>query len=258
MCRSSNKILSKKGELYEDYKHNLRPFDLIFFKGDAIFSAVISALERHGNKMSNSGEFSHVAMIVNSDVLIYEGVLPGKLYVLESIVGGTFAHNVKDIKGKVKYGVQIRDLDEIIPAFDKSNKTTIAWGKIKNNPLDTTPINEIKLRLTEFCTKYVGKSYEFNPYNLLSSVFPSMRKYRSIVEKLCHNKNCYFCSEIVALAFKEFGIYPGSVNEKDVLPRDIIYPEADTDKMPKIVETMTYITTPIHYNIKNRCITKSK
>lgn len=251
MCRSKNPQ-PKKGILYSECQAQMRPFDVIFFKGDALFSALISVLEKHGNKIPNSGEFTHVAMIVNSDVLNHEKILPGKQYILESVVGGSFAHNVKNINNKVVYGVQIRDLEEVVTAFDKSNDTIVAWGKLINNPLDNMSLCEIRTRLSEFCNTYVGKTYDANPFSLLSSVFPCLRKCRNKVETLCGTSDWYFCSEIVALAFKHFRIYPDYVNEKNVLPRDLIHPEADVDKMPTIISTLTYVTTPIH-QATNKC-----
>lgn len=252
MCKSK-KPLPKKGILYSECQAQMRPFDIIFFKGNALFSSVISILEKHGNKIPGSGEFSHVAMVVNSDVLNHEKILPGRQYILESVVGGVFAHNVRNIDNKVVCGVQIRDLEDVVKAFDKSNDTIVAWGKLVDNPLDRMSLCEVRTRLSEFCNTYVGKLYDANPYSLLSSVFPCLRKCRSNVEEICGTSDWYFCSEIVALAFKHFGVYPGYVNEKDVLPRDLICPEGDSDKMPKIIDALTYITTPIHQSTTNKC-----
>jgi len=74
-----------------------------------------------------------------------------------------------------------------------------------------------------------------------------MRCWRDPIEKLTHTENWYFCSEMVAMIYKELAIYPSTVNPKNALPRDIAYPEVDTDHMPRIVGKMTPITTPIHY-----------
>ena len=256
MC-FSKKPNYKKGILYSECKEQLRPFDVIFFRGDALFSSVISILEKYGNNLPESGEFSHVAMIIDSNVCIHENILPGRLYIVESVIGGVFAHNVKDINNKVVYGVQIRDLEDVVKAFDKSNNTIVAWGKVGHNPLDVMPIDVIRDKMTHFCNEYLGKTYDANPVSLLSSVFPSLRKYRDSIETVCHTKDWYFCSEIVAKIFKIFGIYPDTINEKDVLPRDIIHPEVDIDRMPKVIETLTYITTPIHQTINNKCISVS-
>ncbi len=257
MCKSKNPI-QKKGELYDDFKKHVRPFDLICFKGDALFSSVISFLEKRCKRKDyngpNSGEFSHVAMVVNSDVLTHEKILPGRLYVLESVLGGSLGHNVNDIEDRGVCGVQIRDLETLINAFDLSDKTIVDHGKLINNPLDSNDISVVRARLTEFCNQYLGKSYDANVYSLLSAAVPSMRKYRKIVEEICHTTEWYFCSEIVALAYKAMDVYPPYVDEKDVLPRDLITPEADTDPMPKIIMPITYITTPIHQSIKNKCI----
>lgn len=231
----------------------MRPFDIVFFKGHTLFSSIINILEKHGNKVPKSGEFTHVAIIINSNVVNNDKLLPGKLYILESIVGGYFAGGVKDIDGNTFSGVQIRALDEVIEMCDKPNSTTIAWGKLRSNPIDTMPIEEAKIRMTEFCNDYVGKTYDANPYSLLSAVFPCMRKQRNKVEEICGTKEWYFCSEIVAMALKRLDVYSQNIDEKNVLPRDIAFPELDTDPMPHIIDTLTYVTTPLHQTMRNKC-----
>jgi hypothetical protein len=109
------------------------------------------------------------------------------------------------------------------------------------------PIEEAINKFTEFFNAYYGKKYDANPYSLCSAIFPCLRKCRGVVEDLSQTKDWYFCSEIVALLYKYMGIYPSYINEKDVTPRDIAFPEADTDLMPKILQSITYITTPLHY-----------
>lgn len=239
--------LPKKGVLYAEIRSKLRPFDLILFKGDALFSKGVVILEHFGNNYSNSGEFTHTGIVVTSEILDRDNIIPGKIYILESTIGGTMGHGIKDIDGKTVLGVQIRDLDLVIPSSDESNNTIVACGKLLQNPLDTMSKNEVKQRFTQFCDKYVGKSYDSNPYSLLSSVFPSLRKYRDYIEKLSGTQEWLFCSEVVALIYKIFGIYPDNVNEKDVLPRDLIRPWQDVDTLPKIIGELIYITTPKHY-----------
>lgn len=245
MCKT--KPVKKVGYLYSEIKTTIRPFDVLLFKGDATFSKIISALEKYGNKIPNSGEFTHAGMVVSSEILTHPKILPDRLYLLESTVGGKYGNKVPDINGKSVIGVQIRDLEAVINAADKSNDTLVACGKLINNPLNYLSKDDIKPKMNAFCESHLGDPYDANVYDLLSSIFPKLRKYRSKIAKICHTQDWHFCSEIVTMVYKQFGVYPPEINEKDVVPRDIIYPWADIDNMPKIIDEIIYITTPIHY-----------
>jgi hypothetical protein len=250
MCRQIP--IPKKGVLYNNIRNQLRPFDVLLFKGNTLFSKSISVFEHYGNKFPNSGEFSHSGIIVTSEVLNRKNIFPGKIYILESTFGGYLGHNIKDVDNRTIIGVQIRDLDLVIPESDKPNDTIIACGKLIHNPIDEIPIEEIREIFSDFCNEHIGETYDANPYDLLSSIFPCMRKYREEIDELCHTQNWIFCSELVAMVYKRFGVYPPNINPKDVVPRDIIYPWMDTDEMPKIINELIYITTPLH-QILNKC-----
>jgi hypothetical protein len=253
MCKK--KIVIKKGDLYESMRTQIRPFDAIFFGGDAIMAKIIKKIEKHGNNVDDRMcEFSHVGMVVTSEILLHPLVLPGKYYILESTLGGYFGHGIKNIENKTCIGVQLRDLDEVVKKYDKSNKTVIAWAKVNKNPLDIEPVKEVRDKFTEFFTIYNGKKYDANPYSLFSAVFKCLRPYRKHVETFLGTDGWFFCSEIIALAYKYMSIYPVYVNEKDVLPRDILYPQSDIEIMPTIVTGPNYITTSAHYyTVINRC-----
>ena len=252
MCK--HKRILKKGELYEDVRKTLRPFDAIFFGGDAIFSKIVKLTEKHGNYMEGMNEFSHVGIVVTSDILLHPLILPGKFYILESTWGGKFGHDVMNIEGNTCIGVQLRDLDEVVDAYDKSNQSVIAVSHVIINPLDHMTNKEVRDKFTEFFMIYNGKKYDVNVYSLLSSVFKCLRPCRPKIEQFLHTEDWYFCSEIVALAYKHLSIYPANINEKDVLPRDILYPNTDIDLlMPQIVSHPIYITTKKHYQEKNKC-----
>lgn len=244
-CRK--KVVFKEGELYSNIRDRLKPFDVIFFRGHAVFSKIVRLLEKHGNKKSIAGEFSHVGMVVTSEILDHPLVLPNKKYILESTLGGVFEGGVMNIEGKTCIGVQLRDLDAVVNEYDKNDKTCIAWGDLLYNPVVYAEPLEVRQRFTIFFNEYNGKMYDMNLCSMMSSVFECLRPYRKVVETLCNTQDWYFCSEIVALAYKIMGIYPSYVNEKDVLPRDIAYPEADTDIMPKVIRAVTCITTERHY-----------
>lgn len=247
MCFRKSPIV-KKGKLYDLVRDRLHPLEPIFFKGGALFSKIVKVLEERGNTLDKSGEFTHVGVVITSDILDNELVLPGKKYILESTFGGRFSHNIKDIYGKTILGVQLRDLDEVIAGCDKDNKTEIAWGRLLHNPVEYMPMEELKRKFTEFFNAYNHKYYDMNVYSLLGSAIPCLRPCRQTIEQFCHTEDWYFCSELIALLYKHLNIYPATVNEKDVMPRDMIYPAIDTDEMPVILQPIEHITTSLHYD----------
>lgn len=235
----------KQGFIYHQIKFQFKPFDILFFRGNSILSDTICALERRGNKVPQSGDFSHVGMIMTSEVINHPNVLPGKYYLLESTVNGFLGKAVVDVNGEKKSGVHLCDLDNIIQEYDANQLVTIAWGKLINNPFDYTDRVTLKDKITQFYMQYNKRSYDFNPYSLLSSICPCMRPERKLIETMCETENWVFCSELVAILLKYIGVYPQTLNEKNVTPRDIAYPNADTpsDHTPVIINDIVYVTT---------------
>jgi hypothetical protein len=250
MCKQ--KYVYKEGELMSEILPKLRPFDAVFFKGDAISSQIIKTLGNTKRRTNTQIGFTHVGVVITSEIITHDNILPHKKYIFESIINAKSSKSVKDINGKLFSGVQIRNLEEVIAYRDKSNKTQVAYGILLNNPIDTQPISQLKERFSDFFVKYYMKSYDFNPYSLVSSAYSCLRPCRDVVEAICNTKDFYFCSEIVALLYKHMGVYPETVNEKDVLPIDISYSELDKDGTPKIMKKIILITTPIHYIPKNK------
>jgi hypothetical protein len=250
MCSKKVENAIKKGRLYEDVRSKLRPFDPLFFHGNDFVSSFILDLEKFGNKVSKEDEFSHVGMVVTSDILHNELVKPGKIYVWESTISGRLGQGVNNIHGKAHLGVQLRDFDELIGKYDAPNDTRIAYGTLINNPLDLANVKDIKDHFTPFFNTYDNRMYDANLYSLFSAICKPMRKWRPWVEKMCHTEDWLFCSELLAMTYNHMGVYSPSahVNPKDVIPRDIAYPSLDIDEMPTVVSKISYITTQPHYN----------
>ena len=119
---------------YKEIKNDIQSFDAIFFRGGDLISDMIEVLEKY--KVS-SGVFTHVGMVVTADILPYCNVkgLPyhlesNKLYILESTFGYEIPHILEgkcDITtGKGKFGVQLRELEDIIPWYITNDKTKVA------------------------------------------------------------------------------------------------------------------------------------
>ena len=235
----------KRGKLYDDIKNQIKPLDLIAFRGDTIYSHLIREFENHG-------KFTHVGIVVTSDVLDEHLLKPGKLYLLESTISGIFDYDVYNIYGQSYAGVQICDLDNIVNAYDKPNDTVVAWCPLINNPWKKS---STKRKLTKIYNKINGKMYNLNIWNLLSTVYPFMRPLRSLVDHIFHTEEWLFCSEMVALVYNSLNILSPNINSRDVTPDDLIYPEADIDRIPKIINNINYITTPSHYpDVDNKTV----
>ena len=258
---------------YKDIKDKIEPFDLIACRGGDILSDFIEILE---SKQVGMGKFTHVGMIVNSDILPkckvekHDFYLEeNKLYILESTFSYTIdgiIDNIPDVStNKGKFGVQLRDFEALIPHYIMNDKTKVAWCKLKNNPYSKTE-NDTKESLIErrmllqsifvpFFNDYHDRLYEIDALGLFGAMFPSLRLLRDnrdkIYKKLYKKLNRYhitenkgpggwqFCSELVANVYLLIGILDKNVNPKNVLPIDFF--GYDEDNIQALVESPIFI-----------------
>lgn len=269
LCLDHSNLVS-----YQDIKLQLKPFDLIAFRGGDLISNMISTLEKY---KVGVGIFSHVGIVVTSDILpkyisndkVYH-LDPNRRYILES----TFSYNVKGftdgppdiIKGTGKFGVQLRDLEYVIPTYITSKKTKIAWCPLINNPfnpLKDEPVDELSKRrndlmetFTNFFNSYHDRFYEADIKSLLAAMFPSLRTVRNVHDKVysklfnilheynisensCGPAGWQFCSELIANLYQTIGVLPLSFDPRDVLPVDFF--GYDLDGIPPLVSNPIYI-----------------
>lgn len=238
----------KQGDLYTNIKSQLRPFDLLIFRGDEFVSNSISKLQKRGKPSAKAGDFTHTGMVVTSEILNIPEILPDKIYILESVMSGSLGYGIKNIYDRTFFGVQIRDFDILAYAYDIPNATSIAWCKLLHNPLDVMPIEEAKQRFSAIYNDVNGKMYDANCCSLLAALYPCMRPWRTCTEQAFDIDDWYMCSELVAYVYQKMNILPSEINYKDVVPGDFVHPEEDTDKMPLVVHKPVYMTTPLHYN----------
>jgi len=259
---------------YDEIYNKIKPFDLIAFRGGDIISDIISNIEFH---QVDVGTFSHVGMAVTSDILpfyIADGekkyLDPDKIYLFESTISYNipYVDGAPDITtGRGKLGVQLRDLQEVIPRYITNETTRVAWCKLIHNPLDRIDDESddshnarrsiIATRFQEFFSQYQGRMYEMSFIGLFSSIFPSLRGLRKIRDFLCTKLYSFlnycgitknnslgpagwqFCSELVAAVYKDFDIIPDSFEPKDVVPVDFF--GCDEDGLPVVVESPVFI-----------------
>lgn len=230
----------------------ISPLDLIMFRGGEFFSDLIALMQRYKVQLD---DFTHVGLVVTSDILkSYNGfkLHPGKIYVLESTFSYPIPSKLADllglgapvpdvITGGAKFGVQLRDLEELLPAYLINEKTRVAWCKLKNNPYQDP--NIVK-KFKKVFKKYHGIPYEGSIVSLLSSIFPPLRKLRKLEhrlldavwkisgQELVSPSGWQFCSELIANIYKYLGIIDKSVDPMNVVPMDFM---AQT-KMPQLLE----------------------
>lgn len=241
-CCKDEPLAIKDGVLLSEIKDKIKPLDLIAFRGDDTASMVVYKHEewRQRAKRNNGYIFTHVGIIVTTDVMDHPLMEQGRLYIFESTFSQT---GVRDIYGKLPFGVQIRDLETVINDYDKSNETSIAWCPLLRNPCSREDVKTIMNHLYE-TTK--GKTWDANCWSLGSALFPFLRPCRCCAEHLFLTQDWLFCSELVAMVYKELGVLPNNVNPKDVVPDDLVNAHNDTDTMPVIDCPPTLITTEQH------------
>jgi hypothetical protein len=234
---------------FSELKNKMNSLDLISFRGNDFISDFIIGLEK---KQRGIGGFSHVGIVIKSDILpSYNGFVlnPEKIYVFES----TFSHEVLGIlksspdviRQKGIFGVQLRDLEAVIPTYIKNKKTKIAWCKLINNPItkNNNDITELQYKFMLIFEEYHNTLYNMNVLNLFATMFPAFEKIRDgknflfkfiikysnkIINKILMGKakkvikvkSWQFCSELVANIYQKFGIIEIGINPKNITPVD--------------------------------------
>lgn len=251
---------------YQDIKSQIQPFDALFFRGSNLCSSLISVLEEY---QVNSGVFTHIGIVVTSDILPrckidkgYFELEKDKLYLLEStLLATTTGPDVTT--GKGKFGVQLRDAETVIPNYIFDQTTKVAWGPLINNPYSKKDhesdeaLSERRLILREhFCQffeDYHDRLYEINAIGLMSAMFPILRGLRETRDKIYTklwkkiNKKAtqtpivdlQFCSELIGNVYQTIGVIDKHVNTKDILPMDFF--GGDQDGIPLLIDQVYYI-----------------
>jgi hypothetical protein len=245
--------IAKEGYLYSDLKDHIQPLDLILFKGSDFVSDIIRLIEYVDLDSNWAEQYTHSALVVTKELLNDDRLEDGKLYVWESTISGKLGNGVKNIDGKSFLGVQLRLFDDVIAAYDEPNNTRVSWCQLNNNPwLIESNRPELSAKFKTIFDQYNGIRYDLNIFSLVSSFFKRIRPLRKTVEKILHTDKWLFCSELVALVYKDLAILPESVNEKNVLPVDFISGVDEDKEIPKsFVKYPIGLLTPIHYDPEN-------
>ena len=244
---------------YEEIKGSIRSFDLLGFRGGDLISDIITTVESHEMGVSN---FSHVGIVVKSDILpsynlngIEQQLSADNIYVFESTFSYAIPYvtdGVPDVcTDKGMLGVQLRNLDQVIPRYIINDKTKVAWCKLIDNPLDRMDISVIQEQFKTLFESYHGRMYELSAVTLFGSLFPGARKLRKIRNtimdkvwsflgfKSASPADYQFCSELVGNIYSTFGVIDPKFNPQDIVPVDFL--GSDLEGMGKLVEEPVYL-----------------
>jgi hypothetical protein len=236
------------GVTFSEIKDTLRPLDLVFFSGSEIISSVIKGLQYMHLLPSAEeidvcrGEFSHVGMVVTSAVLDHPSVIPGEVYIWESVMSGLLCQDGQTNISGATFGVQLRDLGEVCKNYLSSPKSRIAIGRLGESFCSFRNDSEMKVKFTRIFDRINGTTYDANPISLLASLYSPLRRLRKYSEIILKTEEFLFCSELVAVVFSAMGILDDSINPKNVVPMDFL--GCDTDgEILCVVGELVYIVT---------------
>lgn len=213
-----------------DIKDTIRPLDIVLFRGSDFVSDFIVWAEKMSVKTSKTlgvskHEFSHCGVVVTKEIIDHPNMIEGRLYVLESTASGILGNNIKNIDGNSLIGVQIRDLEALIPAYKKTKKAKVAIGTLKIHPYNTIGEKTTKNISQSFYNYVGGKYYDADPIVLGSAVCFRARK---IKEKLkIGGEEYFFCSELVAELYKRLELINERANPEYCVPMDFVGKDVD-------------------------------
>jgi hypothetical protein len=203
------------------------PLDIILFRGNDPVSHAICFMEA---RRFGRGDFSHAGVAVTREALDLPFLEPGKLYVWESTLSAPagfwarFTDKVPDAETRgVRFGVQIRDLELVIPGY-QSTGGKVAWCAYRGK---RPAHHEVRRHLHALHEEYGHAPYSANLLELFGVVFPALRGARDLFnraeDRLAHFTNVVlehahshkrfedsehhvFCSEWAGIVYERVGL----------------------------------------------------
>lgn len=218
----SSKITTKPGVKYSEIQNEFRPFDIILFRGGEPVSDAIAFVEK---LFVGQGDWTHVGMIITTDIIPIKNGKPGKLYIWESTMSGDLGDGVNNVEtGDGFFGVQIRDLEQVINKYDNDEDTKIAWCRLINNPIlkketESESDYEVRMKVVKddilnFYKKHNNTTYDYNCLNLASAVYDHVPK--------CGKNKKFFCSELVTAIYQILGLIPKELDPELMSPVEFV------------------------------------
>lgn len=204
----------------------IQPLDVILFRGIDPVSRAICFIEA---RKLGRGDYSHIGLAITREALDLPFLEPGRLYVWESTLSAPagfwarFTDKVPDAEtAGVRFGVQIRDLELVVPGYSSSGGQ--AWCAFRG---PRPPIEELRPHLLALHEEFGHVPYTRNLLALFSVVYPALCTARDRVaraeDRLAHFRNHVlrrdrehkraedaehhvFCSEWVGTVYQRLGL----------------------------------------------------
>ena len=212
---------------YEIFKDNIKPLDLIFFKGNEFVSKTIRLLQKIKLGVDNNDDFSHVGMVVDTTIInknLYPYLEDDKLYIFESTLSGKLSDGILNVENKSFFGTQVRDLEKVITKYN--TKFPFGLCKLSNTSREKlgeeTDKDKFKVKFTQIFLRYIGIEYNINLISLFAALFPSLRFLRDYAEKFFRTQGYLFCSELCFIIYQHLGLYSITYDARNILPIDFI------------------------------------
>lgn len=205
---------------YDNLKDKMSNMDLIMFRKDDIVSDLILDLTNENIiTKSNSADlnkqnitFTHVGLIIKSDLLPGYSLDPNKIYILES----TYSYGITGmdngppdcLNNEQFFGVQLRDLETICKRYILNEKTKMVLVKLKTSP-----------NIKDFTS--IFKKYYWRPFlrEEISLMFPNINFKQITSETLISFKSymnkmwmpfilqyTFSCVDLVTSIYSDLGI----------------------------------------------------
>lgn len=204
----------------------IRPLDLVFFQGQEIMSKSIMVVEYMVSK-NRTPLYSHVGVVVDKSVLPIPEIGDG-LYILESTLGVRYPKGGDvpiDVRGKGRFGVQIRVLEDVIVGYG---------GSVAIGPLTVSIDKDVaREKILDIWKKYKNGRYAGDILSLLSSAFSCLRPPAQVTRhiyskagKIIHigepDVPYVMCSQLVCLLYQKLGLVPKDIKPENVMPLDFL------------------------------------
>ncbi len=239
-------------EIISNIFNKIKPLDLILFAGNNFVSKTIRLVEK---EKLGLGTISHVGIVITKEILPHIKELKANhFYIWESTNSKMkLSNHPKDILGKSKFGVQIRDLREVIEYY-LSYQGKVYWGKINEHPFkirSKESLPSFVQRKKTIIEKFVDieKNYGNSQFNLsfidlAASIFTSLRplrRFKNRLKKFFKRKKKYkksytplFCSEFVAIIYKTISLLDENIDPSNVVPVDFL--GIKESRSPKLIK----------------------
>lgn len=244
-----SKLKYKPGIPLSSIKDQLQPLDMIIFRGNGWDSRAILLGQKLG---LGSGDWTHMGLVMTTDIIPIQNGVKGQLYIWESVLSGSLGDGINNIEtDQGRFGVQIRKLDDVIGKYDMSTETKIGWCQLLKNPLsrqlgDSDETYYLRRqstidKLVNFQQEHGDSVYEYNCFRMCLSV---CSRSNNVKPSIFGRSDRLFCSALIVTIYQSLGLIHLEIDATKIAPMELVEkynPDADT--LPDLFQLPPVIIT---------------